>query len=108
YSFRVEGLSKHFLDDADGLRAVQRTVKNILDWGRNERLSKICKLLDAYRDEFQKEKAEAEAKRTAIPASESASVNTKPSNGQKQWGRKRKGSTVTFTVANAEAEQPRL
>ena len=45
YSFHVEGLSKHILDDADSLRAVQRTVKNILDWARNERLPKICKLL---------------------------------------------------------------
>ena len=38
YSFHVEGLSKHLLDDANGLRAVTRAVKNILDYGADARL----------------------------------------------------------------------
>ncbi len=32
-NFHVEGLSKHLLDDIDGLRAVRQAVKNILDYG---------------------------------------------------------------------------
>ena len=108
YSFHVEGLSKHILDDADSLRAVQRTVKNILDWARNERLPKICKLLDAYRDKFQREKAEAEAERAALAAFDSAPVNAEPRNERKQKGRKRKSSTATLTAANVEDEEPRL
>ncbi|KAI9777741.1 MAG: hypothetical protein M1816_004596 [Peltula sp. TS41687] len=49
HSFHVERLSKHFFDDEDGLKAVQRAVKNIFDWVRVERLALICKQLDAYR-----------------------------------------------------------
>lgn len=49
FSFHVEGLSKHFLDDVDGLRAVRRAVKNILDYGADERLRTLCEALDAYR-----------------------------------------------------------
>lgn len=105
FRFHVERLSLHDLRDLDGLRAVHRTVKNILDWGRKERLPAICKLLDTYRDELQREKAmaEAEAKasaeeaeRVTAVASESASVETEPRNGQrqKQKGRKRKSSTA--------------
>jgi hypothetical protein len=50
YRFHVEGLSKHFLDDADGLRAVTRAIKNILDYGSDVRLRKLCEALDAYRE----------------------------------------------------------
>lgn len=32
------------LDDADGLRAVQRAAKNILDYGADERLGDFAKL----------------------------------------------------------------
>ena len=50
FSFHVERLSQHDLRDLDGLRAIQRIVKNILDWGQNERLIMICKQLDSYRE----------------------------------------------------------
>lgn len=49
YSFHVEGLSKHLLDDANGLRALRRAIKNILDYGSDARLRKLCDALDAYR-----------------------------------------------------------
>ncbi len=55
-SFHVEGLSKHFLDEIDGLRAVQKAVKNILDYGQGERLKSLCKALDAYRQRIQVER----------------------------------------------------
>jgi hypothetical protein len=45
----VEALSKHFLDDANGLRAVTRVIKNILDCGSDVRLPKLCEALDVYR-----------------------------------------------------------
>ena len=49
-SFHVEGLSKHLLDDANGLRAITRAIKNILDYGLDVRLRKLCEALDAYRE----------------------------------------------------------
>ena len=48
-SFHAEGLSQHLLRDPDGLRAVTRAIKNILDYGSDARLRKLCKALDAYR-----------------------------------------------------------
>ena len=63
FNFHMEWLSLHSLRDLDGLRAVHRTMKNILDWALRERLPAICKLLDTYRARLRKEKAEAEAKK---------------------------------------------
>ncbi|KAI9853849.1 MAG: hypothetical protein M1813_001795 [Trichoglossum hirsutum] len=81
--FHVEMLSLHNLRDLDGLRAVQKTVKNILDWGRGERLQMICKQLDAYNEKVQVE-------RVAAAASESVSVDTEVPKRQKQKRRKPK------------------
>ena len=50
YSFHVEGLSQHLLRDENGLRAVTRAIKNILDYGADTRLQTFCKALDAYRE----------------------------------------------------------
>jgi hypothetical protein len=50
HSFHVEGLSKHLLDDAKGLRAVIRAIKNILDHGADQQLPRLCTALDAYRE----------------------------------------------------------
>ena len=50
HSFHVEGLSQHPLNDANGLRAVTRAVKNILDYGTDVRLRTLCNALDAYRE----------------------------------------------------------
>lgn len=50
HSFHVEGLSKHLLNDANGLRAVTRAIKNILDYGADTRLRTLCEALDAYRE----------------------------------------------------------
>lgn len=61
FSFHVEGLSKYFLDNVDSLRAVRRAVKNILDYGVNDRLRRLCKALDAYREKVILER------RTAVP-----------------------------------------
>lgn len=63
YSFHVEGLSKHLLDDANGLRAVTRAVKNILDYGVDARLRTLCNALDAYRE------AVVRDRKAAIPRS---------------------------------------
>src|SRR6266516_8207161 len=60
YSFHLEKLSRYFFDDADGLRAAQCAVKNILDWGQNERLPVICKQLDACGGKIQLERTAAE------------------------------------------------
>ena len=49
YSFHVESLSKHLLTDANGIRAVTRAIKNILDYGVDKRLRRLCEALDAYR-----------------------------------------------------------
>jgi elongation factor P hydroxylase len=50
YSFHVEKLSKHLLDDANSLRAAIRTIKNIFNYGADTRLRTFCKALDAYRE----------------------------------------------------------
>jgi hypothetical protein len=50
YGFHVEGLSQHLLRDANGLRAIIRAIKNILDHGSDARLRKLCEALDAYRE----------------------------------------------------------
>ncbi|KAL2402322.1 hypothetical protein ABEF95_013366 [Exophiala dermatitidis] len=50
HSFHVEGISDHLLRDANGIRAVSRAIKNILDYGTDARLRAICKALDAYRE----------------------------------------------------------
>jgi hypothetical protein len=52
YSFHVEGLSQHLLRDTNGLRAVTRAIKNILDYGSDIRLRKLCEALDAYREKI--------------------------------------------------------
>ncbi|KAK5214682.1 hypothetical protein LTR47_012110, partial [Exophiala xenobiotica] len=49
HSFHVEGLSKHLLDDADGIRALSLAIKNILDNGADARLRTLCAALDSYR-----------------------------------------------------------
>ncbi|KAI9856048.1 MAG: hypothetical protein M1813_009268 [Trichoglossum hirsutum] len=72
--FHVEMLSLYNLRDLGGLRAVQKTVKNILDWGRGERLQMICKQLDAYNEKVQVERV----------VSENVSVDTKVPKRQKQ------------------------
>jgi hypothetical protein len=48
----VEGLSQHLLRDTNGLRAVTRAIKNILDYGLDVRLRKLCEALDAYREKI--------------------------------------------------------
>lgn len=50
HSFHVEGLSQHLLKDPDGIRAVSRAIKNILDHGTGGRLRTLCVALDAYRE----------------------------------------------------------
>jgi hypothetical protein len=50
YSFHVEGLSQHLLRDANGLRAVSRAIKNILDHGADAPLRTLCEALDVYRE----------------------------------------------------------
>jgi hypothetical protein len=97
FSFHMEELSLYYLRDLDGLRTVHRTVKNILDWGRKERLQAIRKLLDAYREKFQTERAAAE--RAAAVASGSTPIETERPK-QKQKGRKRKSSNITVTAPN--------
>ena len=114
FRFYVEGLSKHFLDDANGLRTVQRAVKNILDWGQDKRLRKICKLLDVYRDGLEREKADADAKAAveeaeivAAAAPKSASVDTGPRGGQAEKGQKRKSSAIPVTALNGQGKSVR-
>ena len=50
HSFHVEGLSQHLLKDAEGIRAITRAIKNILDYGADKRLRTLCKALDTYRE----------------------------------------------------------
>lgn len=47
FCFHMRQLFRYFLD-VDGLKAVDRAVKNILQYGVSERLAKICEKLDMY------------------------------------------------------------
>ncbi|KIX97459.1 uncharacterized protein Z520_06911 [Fonsecaea multimorphosa CBS 102226] len=64
HSFHVEGLSKHLLDDANGIRAVRRAFKNILDNGADARLRTLCEALDAYRETVVRNREAANAQST--------------------------------------------
>ena len=59
----MEGLSKHLLDDVNGIKAVRRAVKNILDYGSDARLRKLCEALDVYRERVVLERGEVAAER---------------------------------------------
>jgi len=63
HSFHVEGLSKHLLDDANGIRAVVRAIKNILDHGADARLRTLCSALDVYRETVVRNRETANAQR---------------------------------------------
>ena len=47
FSFHMKHLQRYFLD-VDGLKAVDRAIKNILNYGVNERLARICGELNIY------------------------------------------------------------
>jgi len=67
HSFHVEGLSKHLLDDAKGIRAVVRAIKNILDNGADARLRTLCSALDAYRETVIRNRNAASVQREQQP-----------------------------------------
>lgn len=47
YCFHMRRILRYFLD-VDGLKAVDRAIKNILHYGAKERLTQICGQLDMY------------------------------------------------------------
>ena len=63
HSFHVEGLSQHLLRDANGIRALSRAIKNILDYGADKRLRALCSALDAYRETVVRNREAANAQR---------------------------------------------
>lgn len=63
HSFHVEGLSQHLLRDANGIRALSRAIKNILDYGADKRLRALCSALDAYRETVVRNRAEPQTER---------------------------------------------
>jgi hypothetical protein len=82
FSFHVEGLLKHFLDDPIGIRAVVRAVKNILDYCSDARLRTLCKALDAYRERYLTEREAATSGRD-----QAYEVQTQPRKEQQRRGR---------------------
>jgi hypothetical protein len=82
YSFHVEGLSKHLLDDVNGLRAVRRAVKNVLDCGGDARLRMLCEALDAYREKVINEREAATSERD-----QAYEVQIQPRKEQQRRGR---------------------
>lgn len=48
----MEGLLRHFLNDSIGIRAIVRAVKNVFNYGLDERLRKLCEALNAYREKI--------------------------------------------------------
>jgi hypothetical protein len=66
--FHSRELKSYLLREADGLRSIQRAVKNILDYGLIERLPEVCKALDVYREIVLKENADEARKRNGTQA----------------------------------------
>ena len=95
YGFHVEGLLKHFLDDANGLRAIIRAIKNILDHGSDARLRKLCEALDAYR-----ERVIHERKAGTTEGHQEPVVQTEP---QPERRRRSRRSASTSTKAAGDA-----
>jgi pyruvate/2-oxoglutarate dehydrogenase complex dihydrolipoamide acyltransferase (E2) component len=76
YKFQLRRLAKHFVDDAESLREVRRSIKNILDYGIDKHpsgkpLKELCDALDAYRVKYLNDKA-AEEKAAANAAKDQA------------------------------------
>ncbi|KIW79873.1 hypothetical protein Z517_06488 [Fonsecaea pedrosoi CBS 271.37] len=67
HSFHVEGLSQHLLRDANGIRALSRAIKNILDDGADARLRTLCGALDAYRETVVRNRNAANAQKERQP-----------------------------------------
>ena len=112
FSFHVEGLSKHFLDHEDGIRAVRRAVRNIMDYGANERLITLCRALDAYRQKVLVRKGVGDpgnhrgSAAQAQPEASHSGVTTLPAPSHGQSGQCR---TITqATEASGEAWAERL
>ncbi|MCJ1357859.1 MAG: hypothetical protein MMC33_007855 [Icmadophila ericetorum] len=61
YSFHVKGLSKHLLDDENGIRAAVQAIKNILDHGADPRLQRLCEALDTSEDLSSRERGSDQA-----------------------------------------------
>jgi hypothetical protein len=62
YSFHLEELITHLLNDANGVRAFRGAIKNILGYGSDTRLQNLRDVLDEYRRKVlaQKEAGAAE------------------------------------------------
>ncbi|KAI9841867.1 MAG: hypothetical protein M1837_000337 [Sclerophora amabilis] len=95
--FHVEILSQYLLNDPDSLRAVRRAVKNILDYGAVERLPRLCKALDAYRQKVVVEREMA--------ISESHCAPTVQVETQKKQPRQ---STKTRSLSRRQEEESQL
>ncbi|KAH0841970.1 hypothetical protein AYO21_02983 [Fonsecaea monophora] len=67
HSFHVEGLSQHLLRDANGIRALSRAIKNILDNGVDARLRTLCRALDAYRETIVRNRNAANTRKERQP-----------------------------------------
>ena len=96
--FHVEGLLKHFLDDANGLRAIVRAIKNILDHGSDARLRKLCEALDAYREKVILERKAGTTERHEEPV-----LQTAPRPERRR--RSRRGASTSTKAAGDAAGQ---
>ena len=56
FCFHMQQLLQRLLD-VDGLKAIDRAIKNILNYGVTKRLEKICQELDTFAQKMIKEKA---------------------------------------------------
>jgi hypothetical protein len=50
HSFHLKELSQYQLQDANGIRALSRAIRNIVDDGAHSRLPALCDALDRYRE----------------------------------------------------------
>lgn len=78
YSFHLEELSTYLLKDANGVRALRRAIKNILDYGSDTRLQHLCDALDAYRNVIIAEREAATAEKNPESALQAHAASERP------------------------------
>ena len=69
YYFHIRKISRHLLDDPVGVRAIQRALKNILDYGANNRLRKYAKHLTSIAKFLHKRSFRRVILRHSLPSS---------------------------------------
>ena len=90
FEFHIMNIANYFLIDDEGIRAVQRSVKNILDYALTKQLPRLRSALDAYRLKIKGESPKQASDRAEIAEQSSQSSQTSEEEGMEADERPRK------------------